>query len=144
MFRPHNRVNLLLGLIAAGWFTVALTFDPRPKPHPVPAEAIEPAPSLEWTVDAGQSMATFSTIVLKKLPAPGANQITDPSKCQPPAKVVQGGCWLAVADEYPPCDPPHGKPRNLWPDNGKCWFPVAPARGAPTSGGGGVPGVANP
>jgi len=137
------------GLIIAtlGWFTLLIggVFWPLPgrvpRPPPMPLEA--PVPLLETTpaaVDGG----VIARMVLVGLPPPASNQVQEGSKCEAPAKMRRGGCWVAVADELPPCDPPAGKQRRLWPEDGKCWLPVGTARTTPTSGGGAPVGVADP
>lgn len=104
----------------------------KAQPPEAPLEA--PVPMQEWTADAGVLVLPAIRVVILGLPKPGPNQITKLEKCRPPAKFRDGGCWLAIADEVPPCDPPPGQPRNLWAEDKRCWFPVAEAKPPPTSG----------
>lgn len=102
----------------------------------LPQPAVLPGvPSLSWTVDGSRYSPPTLAFLPGELPSPGPNQIKKPDACEPPAKFRRGGCWLIVGDEKPPCDPPPGKPRRLWPDDDRCWLPVAEARPPPTSGG---------
>jgi hypothetical protein len=114
---------------------------PRPvPPPPTPLEA--PVPLLEATptADAG---AIAMRVLPGKLPAAGQNQIRDPKKCPRPAKFIEGGCWMAVADEEPPCEKP-GEPKVMWAHAGRCWVPYAAARLPQQSGDPRPVGLADP
>jgi hypothetical protein len=131
-----HRWNIVFGVVAAvlGYAVVAWDLK-KPLPQPRDEEAFElPVPMQEMAVDAGANLPGARGVGIGRLPSPGPNQITDAAKCIPPAKFRDGGCWIAVADEKPPCDPPAGRQRNLWPDGERCWFPVARAAPTPTSG----------
>lgn len=103
-------------------------------PHPA-VTALDAVPDLSWTVDGSRYSPPVFAFLPGTLPSPGPNQIKVAEKCEPPAKFRRGGCWVAISDEKPPCDPPPGRPRRLWPDEDRCWFPVAEAKPPPTSGG---------
>jgi hypothetical protein len=128
-----HRWNLVFGALAALLFGWALSLDrPRPAQAEVALEA--PVPLQEWTADAGVIVLPTMKVVIGKLPSPGPNQIKESRKCEAPAQFKEGGCWLPIAGEQPPCDPAAGRQRKLWPDKGMCWFPVAEARPPPTTG----------
>lgn len=137
---PKNGPGWLLGIIAVGWMAVVLTFEPAPTTRRPPrTEVLEPAPSLEWTTDAGNVMGFAWRSVPGKLPPPGPSQ-KRAGQCETRAAqvAIEGGCWVETKTR-PPC--PMGF---QWEHEGKCWLPVAKAAPVPTSGGGGAPGVAAP
>lgn len=126
-----NKALIATGVFA-GLAVLLLVPTPNPRPPTPPPTPLEvPVPLLEVTptADAGPMIA----MVLRNLPAPGPNQIKDPSKCHWPAKFVEGGCWLAVDGPKPPCVSPDGSTK-LWPHADRCWTPYAEAKPVPTSG----------
>ena len=121
--------------VAAALMVASLGLWLVPKKVPPPEAPLEaPVPIQEFTpADAGVIVLPTMRVLILGLPKPGPNQIKDAKQCKSPAEFRSGGCWLAVAKK-PPCNPPEGEPRNLWEDEGLCWFPVAHARLPPTSG----------
>lgn len=103
-------------------------------PHPIAAVSVG-VPALGWTVDGSRYSPPLPAFIPGELPSPGPNQIKKPEECEPPAKFRRGGCWIPISDQEPPCDPPPGRQRRLWPDDDRCWLPVAHAQPVPTSGG---------
>lgn len=137
----HNGLNIAVSLVAilAGGAIVSLCEPGAKEAAQPPMEA--PVPLQEGTpaADAGPVLKA----VLGKLPPPGPNQVKDAGKCRWPAQFLDGGCWMAVADEKPPCTSPDGTAR-AWPHDGRCWVRYLEAKPVPQSGDPRHRGVAEP
>jgi hypothetical protein len=136
-----HRHNILLVGAALALFVLVLSETPRPRsPPPTPLEA--PVPLLETTptTDAGAIAARF---IPGKLPPPASNQVKEVDKCPWPAKFLEGGCWMAVANEKPPCKAPDGR-KAAWAHEDQCWVPYAEAKPPRQSGEPRPRGVADP
>lgn len=136
---PKNGPGWLLGIIAVGWMAVVLTFEPAPT-RPPRNEVLEPAPSLEWTTDAGNVIPFIGRALLQEIPKEPFPTQRRAGQCDDAAsqEEINGGCWVQTKKK-PPC------PMGIqWEHDGKCWLPALRAAPTPTSGGGGAPGVAAP
>jgi hypothetical protein len=122
----------LLPLLGLALFLLPTAVDRQARPEQPRQLAAEPTVSPGWTTDSAPAAELLVAVAPGKLPSPGRGQL-EPEKCEEPAQVLDGGCWLAVANQQPPCDPPAGKPRKMWPKNGQCWMPVFKAATTPTS-----------
>lgn len=135
-FRLYATTRMLryaLVLVLAVLMPVAALQLLPPRAAPVPAPAAWQVPPMDWTTDSTylvpHVLASAST---GALPPPGPNQKRAGS-CEPGVEEeISGGCWLAT-DKMPPCPLPRGG-WVFFAHEGKCWLPVAHARGLPTTG----------
>lgn len=122
----------LVPLLAVALFLLPTALDRHGRPAAPHEQPAAPANSPGWTTDSARGGDVLVAVAPGKLPSPARGQL-EAEKCEEPAQVLDGGCWLAVANQSPPCDPPPGKPRKMWPKNGQCWMPVFKAAVTPTS-----------
>lgn len=107
---------------------------PEPVPSVEAVPSLQPTTEVGWTTDGGTPLLMLNAVLSRKLPEPGQGQVNTATACKPPGRFVDGGCWIPVADEVPPCTPTNGEHRTMWPHDGKCWLPVPRTARGPTSG----------